>query len=249
MKQYKKNRRVDASIRITIVDESVEINAPVIEHMTGPEAVLPFARQLTDVAVANAIRRVEDDGKNISCAKGCGACCAQLVPISEIEARGIAAMLRAWPKGRRQKIMSRFTHAKLRFEEAGLWQTLLEPEQLEQGQVQSLALDYFAERVACPFLEDGACSIHPERPLACREYLVTSDPRHCAEPAQGNINGVEIPLRASRMLGRLYEDEAEHVSELVPLIVAPYWPRMHPEKPAKRTGPEWVRAFVGKVKS
>jgi len=249
MKKNKKDRLVDASIRIKIVDETVEINAPVAERAAGPDTVLPFARQLADVAVANGIRRAEAQGKTISCAKGCGACCAQLVPISDIEARGIAAMIRVWPKVRREKIMRRFTQAKQRFEDAGLWQALLEPERLGLEQVQSLALDYFAERVSCPFLEDSACSIHPQRPLACREYLVTSDPLHCAEPAQGNIDGVEIPLRASRMLGRIYENETEHICDSVPLIVAPYWPRMHPGKPTQRTGPEWVLAFLDKMKA
>jgi hypothetical protein len=33
---------------------------------------------------------------------------------------------------------------------------------------------YFLQGVACPFLEAESCGIHPDRPLACREYLVTS---------------------------------------------------------------------------
>jgi Fe-S-cluster containining protein len=34
----------------------------------------------------------------------------------------------------------------------------------------------------CPFLEDESCSIHPDRPLVCREYLVTSPAELCAGP-------------------------------------------------------------------
>ena len=43
-----------------------------------------------------------------------------------------------------------------------------------------MAKRYFDAGVACPLLVDGRCSVRSVRPLACREYLVTSDPRHCA---------------------------------------------------------------------
>ncbi|MEZ5279133.1 MAG: hypothetical protein R2770_01565 [Acidimicrobiales bacterium] len=46
--------------------------------------------------------------------------------------------------------------------------------------------------VACPLLDDGVCSIRPDRPLACREYLVTSDPKHCAPPGESADQVVRI---------------------------------------------------------
>ena len=45
----------------------------------------------------------------------------------------------------------------------------------------------------CPFLEDESCSIHPERPLVCREYLVTSPAELCAGPKQEGVTPVAVP--------------------------------------------------------
>jgi hypothetical protein len=60
-------------------------------------------------------------------------------------------------------------------------------------------------RIACPFLEDGACAVYVARPMACRIYLSSSlsacrkdhdgpgDEKHFPEL-------FEFPLRAGRML-------------------------------------------------
>ena len=45
-----------------------------------------------------------------------------------------------------------------------------------------LAYEYFKHGIACPFLEDESCSIHPDRPMACREYLVSSPAENCRAP-------------------------------------------------------------------
>ncbi len=44
---------------------------------------------------------------------------------------------------------------------------------------------YFHLGIACPFLEDESCSIHADRPISCREYLVTSPAVNCADPKPG----------------------------------------------------------------
>lgn len=64
---------------------------------------------------------------------------------------------------------------------------------------QTVALEYFAAGVACPFLEDEACSIHADRPLVCREYLVTSPPDLCAALSPG-IEQVTLEARPSLAL-------------------------------------------------
>lgn len=45
----------------------------------------------------------------------------------------------------------------------------------------------------CPFLQDSACAIYDERPLVCREYLVTNPPAACTTLTPGEIHYVEIP--------------------------------------------------------
>lgn len=123
---------------------------------------------------ARAVARVEAEGKTISCRAGCGACCRQAVPIAASEARAVARHVAAMPEPRRSIIKSRFAAARAALDAAGVDHG---PTALTEMTIEArpaLGMTYFRAAVACPFLEDENCSIHPVRPLACREYLVTS---------------------------------------------------------------------------
>lgn len=72
--------------------------------------------------------------------------------------------------------------------------------------------------VACPFLEKESCSIHRDRPLVCREYLVTSPPAACAEPGSGQIRQVNIPVTVWSVFGRSVS--ADGSLEWMPLVEA-----------------------------
>ena len=64
-----------------------------VDVPAGPTTVddfLPLLQILDDKIVASAEKDVEQQGKCISCQKGCGACCRQLVPLSAADARHIA---------------------------------------------------------------------------------------------------------------------------------------------------------------
>src|SRR5688572_23728694 len=65
---------------------------------------LPLVDQLTRLAT----RREANQGRAISCRKGCGACCRQLVPLSPPEVWFLDDMLRAMPAERRGVLMERF---------------------------------------------------------------------------------------------------------------------------------------------
>jgi hypothetical protein len=65
---------------------------------------------------------------------------------------------------------------------------------LPDSQFDELGHLYFEPAIACPFLEDESCSIHPDRPLACREYLVSSPASACAHPSPESIERVDLPL-------------------------------------------------------
>lgn len=215
----------------------VRVTAP-----TGPAqlgALLPQLESLTDTFVAAAVESAEADGRQISCRKGCGACCRQLVPISGIEARKLRELVNKMPERRRTEIVARFESAKRRLEKSSLLQNLLARGELTGAEVRKLGLDYFFVGIACPFLEEESCSIHKERPLACREYLVTSPAEHCANPTPEKIQCVKMPVQVSKAVMRL-ADEGDGAS-WVPMILALDWADAHPRKPARHTGVEWVR--------
>ena len=235
---------ITAKIVINIRTHRKEFDVSVPEGKSSPQVILPFVQDLADQVVESAIEATEKEGESISCKKGCAACCAQLVPISETETQFISRKIMSMPRQKKRTIMQRFEAAKLVFEGAGIWQDLLQPQLIKKERRKEFALKYFQLQQFCPFLENGACSIHEQRPIACREYLVSSDASHCRKPQEGNIDGVDVPTITSRALGKLCEDDSDHVSSWVPLIVAPYWQDKHSSLPGKRTGKEWLERFL-----
>ena len=108
------------------------------------------------------MQRVKDSsasrGETITCRAGCGACCRQYVPVSDMEARALAALLgacrriakhvcaRASP-GRGAAAQGRHVGP------AGARGRILPSEHMP------LVVNYFHLGIPCPFLEDEACSI------------------------------------------------------------------------------------------
>ena len=104
---------ITGSGQLKINGEPMNISFTVPKGLCLPEALLPdaqrFANQLTDVAVA----RVERAGHRISCAKGCGACCRQMVPVSPPEARHLSALVEAMPPDQAAAVKERFQAARV----------------------------------------------------------------------------------------------------------------------------------------
>ena len=192
--------------------------------------VLPALQGLVNAVVATA-----EQGQTIACRKGCGACCRQLVPVSRTEGERLLGLVEALPAARREILAGRFAAAEAAIEAAGL---------AERGGRSDRALStaYFALGVPCPFLEEESCSIHPERPLICREYLVTSPPERCASPTQDGVTPVAVPKVS--MAARGLQDEKE---EWFPLAMLMAWARTRPRQARRRTGPEWIQRFLKRL--
>lgn len=218
---------------------------------TGPvrlSEMLPMVREFADAVVGSAAKGVEAQGQKISCKVGCGACCRQLVPIAEVEARRLRELIEALPEPRRAAIRSRFSAARRRLEKAGLLEKLHHPDGWSNGEGRSLGLRYFQQGIPCPFLEDESCFIYAERPMACREYLVTSPAENCARPTAETVDCVNLPLKAWTAVAR-FDDvpPSARFIRWVPLILAPKWAEAHPNEPAPRPGPDLLRQFFDHV--
>jgi hypothetical protein len=88
--------------------------------------------------------------------------------------------------------------------------------------------------LACPFLEDESCSIHPYRPSICREYLVTSPAEHCAELGRKPVASIPVSIRLSEALSRLTGRLLGVEPEVVPLPMAIEWAVAHREEGQRR---------------
>jgi Fe-S-cluster containining protein len=216
-----------ATLRLKVGDLSIAHPITVPNGAVPATAVLPALQGLVNATVGAAER-----GKAISCRKGCGACCRQLVPISRTEGEALLALVEAMPAERRTAVRARFAEAEARIAAAGLVDRAGRSDR-------EMSVAYFAMGVPCPFLEDESCSIHPDRPLVCREYLVTSAAELCAGPQQEGVTPVPVPKLS--LAARRLQDEGD---SWFPLALLMAWSR-RPRTPAqRRPGTEWVQRFL-----
>jgi len=114
----------------------------------------------------------------VSCGRGCSACCAAWVVVGLAEAEYLREAL-----------------------EAHQPEVLARTEAEGQKRIKRIAREkhrpdfptaYFLEANPCPLLtSDGACSVHPYRPLACRGVLTNLEARYCAPGAVPRLRGQE----------------------------------------------------------
>jgi len=105
---------------------------------------------IIDQGISNAIQRETKQGRELACAKGCSSCCSTH---QDIPVYPLELMGMSW-----------YVIEKL--------QSPLR-EQLKE-QLQNL------DKInSCPFLLQGSCSIHPVRPIACRQFNVLD--KACAD--------------------------------------------------------------------
>lgn len=66
----------------------------------------------------------------------------------------------------------------------------------------------------------GACSIHPDRPLVCREYHVTTPAANCARLYQAQIDRVDPALRLGEVLARTDAKLTSGETFMIPLALS-----------------------------
>jgi len=145
--------------------------------------LLPILQAMDDAVIDVAVDAVRQQGKTITCGAGCGACCRQLVPITETDAHYLAELIADMPPERRGHVERRFDEALDALDRAGMLPRLLGAAEIAaRDQRRQLGLDYFDLKIPCPLLEDESCSVHLHRPMVCREYLVTTPAANCSAP-------------------------------------------------------------------
>lgn len=114
-------------------------------------SMLLDAYAIADAGVSKAIREEEQrNGKRLACKKGCDNCC------------------------RSQTDIPVYPH-----ELVSIYWYVTEKTSGPIRETLKAQLSAHAEGSPCPFLIGGACSIHPIRPVACRQFNVFGEP--CAE--------------------------------------------------------------------
>jgi Fe-S-cluster containining protein len=185
---------------------------------------------LDDRLVAMAARAEAAAGRPVSCAKGCGACCRQAVPVSPAEAWMLADHVASLPPADRQAVRERFARVRERLAGAGFADRSLAGG--DRRELERLGLDYFRLGLACPFLAAEACSIHPHRPSACREFLAVSPAEYCADPGARPVRNVPMPASLTDALSRACAAALGGEPTTVPLALD--WAAAHRDEGAQR---------------
>lgn len=238
---------VKAAFSIPVGDGVLHGEAIVPEGRTTLTELLPIIRNLEGAVSARVAQEAEAAGTPISCGPRCGACCRQLVPVSLFEAEALTDWLRALSEEQQGVLRERFHRALLTLREARVVDKILSDEWIAGGEpVTQLAIDYFHAAVPCPFLEDESCSIHPIRPLSCREYLVTSPPELCQDPSLHHVAGVQFPLKLSRTLYNLGRQIEQDPRGWIPLVFLLAWGSggFRPGASVAGTGEEVLKRFL-----
>ena len=204
-----------ATLRLKVGDLAIAHPLTVPNAAVPATAVLPALQGLVNEVVGAAEAGLADQ-QAISCRKGCGACCRQLVPVSRTEGERLLQLVETMPAERRETLSARFAAAEAAIDRAGL---------KERGQRsdRELSVAYFAQGIACPFLE----------------YLVTSPAELCAGATQEGVTPVAVPKVS--MAARGLQEERD---DWFPLALLMAWSRRRPRPARRRPGPEWVQRFL-----
>jgi Fe-S-cluster containining protein len=202
---------------------------------TGPVRLAELAwnsMAIDERLIGMAVAAEAKQGRQVSCKKGCVACCYQAVPLSPAEAWMIADVVASLPADRKAAALERFAAAKARLAEAGFGDRSLH--RAGEAEVEKLGLDYFRLRIPCPFLVDDACSIHPSRPSACREFLVSSPAENCADPAANEIRSIPAAVILTEALSKVSALVMDGEPFAIPLPLALEWAAENREAGGKR---------------
>jgi Fe-S-cluster containining protein len=236
-----------ANAELVIGGNKLKLKLVVPASEVPPETLLPTLHTLSNHIVDGVEQKVQKQGVEISCKKGCGACCRQHVPISPAEARLMFAVVDNLPEPGRSQTIARFEQAAQRLKDSGLTEQAMNYHRLTEKETARMVRQYFDLGIACPFLEDESCSIHEFRPLICREYLVISSPDHCASLNEDSIERLKFPVSVAESFSEMEGVSKAGENAYIPLVMALEWSRDHADECEYRPGPQWVQQFFEKL--
>ena len=221
--------RFDISLKTPAGELATSVEVPT--NFVPITAIVRLTRRLGEEATALEEAQIREAGQHVSCQKGCAACCRMLVPISPPEAFALKAMVDALPDERRKVLLDRLGNARARLQETGILSrltALVEGERpLTDEDMEPINRDYYALRMACPFLEEETCSIYEDRPAACRELLVTTPAELCDDLVNNPVRPLPAPIRVGTVLALLWSELTGRAPTLIPLPMAMDWAEQH----------------------
>lgn len=241
----KSKAKLIANFDLKIGDDVASLSATVPDQKVTACELIPVYQLLANDIVSHSIVQSAKAGKNISCKAGCSACCTQAVPVSELEALHLAKVVNRMPEHRQKRIRQRFADSQVAIATAGLTQPMQEIAKLDKKSRNALGVKYYSLKLDCPFLEDKRCSIYSDRPLECREFVVTSDPKHCVELNPQEMTHLDSKLRLTPVLRTQSQDLfGEKSSGWMLLVNCLDWAKTNKTRLKKKPGIFWLQDLI-----
>lgn len=234
---------INGNVEISVSGIPVQLGFTVPAKPVKLSRMLPVFQKMSDAFNDLGQKSLEAEGKRISCKAGCGACCRQLVPISEAEAHDLRSVLENLPEPRQQEIRRRFDDAIQKLNGISFFERLEKSAKGTERDYADAVSNYFSQQIACPFLEDESCSIHESRPIACREYLVTSPAEHCSSATGEKIENVEYSFKIKDALISIGRNNLKAELPFVPLIRLLEWTENQKDDSPEHEGKDWMQLF------
>ena len=141
----------EAQLVQMLQEAEVEGVTALLAEAKTEEQLVTVAEKAAGFAEATTKKYLHPESPPVACKPGCSWCCYQLVPVSVPETLRISKFLQGLPSS----------------ESTGVVERLRSLDKATRGLT---SLQRVSIPKACAFLQDGQCSIHPVRPLACAEF-------------------------------------------------------------------------------
>ena len=165
------NCRMDVvKTELKVVDELLPLRIGVHNSTAKLADLAPIARELSSKIADVGLRHFKRNGKTFPCRKGCATCCHYIVVLAAPDAFRLVEEVHKMLPQRRTEVKKSFRKANEWFEQhTGNFQ-------------QTDGLSWSGKlRYPCPFLHNNHCTIYENRPIICREWIVTGTEQKCVE--------------------------------------------------------------------
>lgn len=186
--------------------------------------IVPLARAISSKMVSAVLENLDENGQFVPCRKGCSACCSYLVPLSIPEVFCLREELLAMPADFRINFLRPCLDAAEKILGNRPQTFCLDSiSQSDQTNISQIGKWYAELKLDCPFLSNGSCSLYEQRPLACRENIVTSSAIACATDHGTGPDVVQIQVSILEALGLLTAELEQSDVEAAMLPLAFAW--------------------------
>jgi len=234
------------SFELEIAGKTIPFDINVTTEKATLADIVPLARKLASKLAITVRESIKEKGQSVPCRKGCCACCNSLIPMSVPEVFRMSEELLLMPTETSNRILRDCIHtAEKILEKSRRTDCLKDFSKNGKPRISQINKWYGELKLTCPFLSEGLCILYEQRPLACREHIVTGTSNPCQKDHKCRPNVVQMPVSILETLGQLAGELEQSDVEAIMLPFSFAWVQDNIQR-AERRWPavEMVKRFI-----